>query len=140
MTDPDRLRQSIFLLEVGLMERSQDVTDDGLAAWVITTLSTMVRTRAVPDFAAVQRFQHEKGDAFFELAARPLTEIAPMVGAACLDVVNGELREYGVDVVLRPETLPQDDPRAQALANHEQNLARLAEAGVWHAGPAHPTR
>lgn len=138
--DPNVWRHTIFLLEVGLTEHSQDVTDEGLAAWALTALTGMIRTGAVPDFAAVQRLQRERGDAPFQLAARPILEVAPKIGARCIDVVNGQPREYGVEVVLRPEMLPPEDPLAQALANHEQNLARLAEAGTWHYGPHRPTR
>ena len=134
-----RWRQSLRFLETNLLQREQDVTTEGLQEMALTIVTSMVRTGAVPDFVTIQRYQHERG-ALFELLARHLTEVAPMLGAACLDVVTGQPREYGLDVVIRPRELPPEDRRARGLADHEQNLVRLGEVGVWHSGPHHPTR
>lgn len=139
--DPARWKETIGWLEVSLREgAARRVPGEGLRGQTLAVLVSMVRTGVVPDFAVIQEHQHSQPDPAFELAARPLTDFAPSIGAVCLDALTDAPRQYGLDVVLMPGSLPVTDPSLAVLGDHEQNMALLREVGVWHTAPPNPSR
>jgi hypothetical protein len=124
--------QGILMLE--MVARGQvgqlGVSEAAAGVYAFEALVSMVADRQA-SWADIQRFQRSRPAPLFEILAMPVEDMPPMEGATCRDILTGEPRRYAATLLFGREDYPPDHPYRAGVDNHETNLARLAEAGVW---------